>query len=292
MNARFRIASALAAAVATLPATAQTAVDQTLDSRTASARPGTTKEGTVGAQLLLPLYLVDTANPGGPTTLYSVRNESTSAVDVVVRYFGADRPDQPQDEQTFTLGAKAMRTVNIFFEVPALDLQIDPDGFARGYVTFATTQDEAVIHGDYFQLNAAQNFASGARLLNIDPNSNGNDLCNRFSMRFIDSTLFFDSGTVFTVWFEAAGPFSGNAFTYSVYSEAGGNELLSSNFPTSVVAFQVSANLLMSADPGLDLEFGALEFQFPGETVGHISAVMDAFDRYSVGYEATCLDPT
>ncbi len=288
MNARFHLAAALtAAAVAALPAVAQTP-----EAETAPTVAGATKEGTVGAQLLLPLYLVDTANPGGPTTLYSIRNESTSSVDVIVRYYGADRPDQPQDEQTHTLGPKAMRTVNIFFDVPALDLQIDPDGFARGYVTFATEQGEAVIHGDYFQLNAAQNFASGARLLNIDPNSNGNDLCNRFSMRFIDSTLVFDSGTVFTVWFEAAGPFSGSAFTYSVYSEAGGTELLSSNFPTSVVAFQVSANLLMSADPTLDLEFGALEFQFPGETVGHISAVMDAFDRYSVGYEATCLDPT
>ncbi len=71
-----------------------------------------------------------------------------------------------------------------------------------------------------------------------------------------------------------------------------GDERLSSDFPASNVAFQVSANLLMSADPGLDLEFGAIEFEFADGRVGHISAVMSAFDRFSVGYEATCLDPT
>lgn len=246
----------------------------------------------MGAQLLLPFYSVDTLNPGGATTLFAIRNESTSQVDVVIRYFGADRPDQPQSEQTIALADKAVRTVNIGSVVQALNLQIDGDGFARGYVTFATEQGEAVIHGDYFLLNDADNFASGSRLVNIDPNSNGNDLCNRFSMRFLDSALFFDSGTVFTVWIQAEEPLEGAAFSYSVYSEAGGDERLSSSFPASDVAFQVSANLLMSADPGLDLEFGAIEFQFPAETAGHISAVMSAFDRFSVGYEATCLDPT
>lgn len=249
-------------------------------------------EGTVGAHLLLPFYAVDTVTPGGPTTLFAIRNESGSPVSVVIRYFGADRPDQPQSEQTINLAAKAVHPTNIGSVVQALNLQVDPDGFARGYVTFATEQGEAVIHGDYFLLNDTENFASGARLVNIDPNSNGNDLCNRFSMRFLDSALFFDSGTVFTVWIQSDEPLSGPAFSYLVYNQAGGNEQLSSSFPAADVAFQVSANVLMSADPNLDLEFGAIEFQFPAETVGHISAVMSAFDRFSVGYEATCLDPT
>ncbi len=280
MSFRSRLVTALVSAAVTVPALAQ------------PTPPVATKEGTVGAQLLLPFYLVDTVNPAGPTTLFAVRNESTSAVDVVVRYYGADRPDLPQSEETITLRDKAMRTVNIGSVAQSLDLQVDPDGFTRGYVTFATSQGEAVIHGDYFQLNDAQNFASGARLINIDPASNGNDLCNRFSMRFLDSAVFFDSGTQFTVWIQSEEPLSGTAFSYSVYSEAGGDPRLSSDFPSADVAFQVSANLLMSADPGLDLAFGAIEFQFPGGTVGHISAIMSAFDRYSVGYEATCLDPT
>ncbi len=286
MSFRFGIAAALAVAVAVGPTLAQASGTRN------AAGPITTKEGTVGAQLLLPFYLVDMVNPGGPTTLFAVRNESTSQVDVVVRYYGADRPDQPQSEQTIALAAKAIRTVNIGNIFQALDLQIDPDGFARGFVTLASEQGEAVIHGDYFLLNNAENFASGARLVNIDPNSNANDLCNRFSMRFLDSALFFDSGTVFTVWIQADEPIDGTAFSYAVYNEAGGDELLSSSFPVSDVAFRVSANFLMSADPGLDLEFGAVEFQFPAGIVGHISAAMSAFNRFSVGYEATCLDPT
>ncbi len=286
MRHRFHIAAAFVLAAATSPTLALPVEDRT------AAPPIVGKEGTVGAQLLLPFFLVDTVNPQAQTTLFSVRNESTSPVDVVVRYYGADRPDQPQNEETITLAAKAMRTANIGNIFQALDLQIDPDGFARGYVTLAADQGEAVIHGDYFLLNNAENFASGARLVNIDPNSNGNDLCNRFSMRFLDSAIFFDSGTVFTVWIQADEPISGPAFSYSVYNEAGGDELLSSSFPSSAVAFRVSANVLMSADPELDLEFGAVEFQFPAGTVGHISAAMSAFDRFSVGYEATCLDPT
>ncbi len=272
-------ATALALAIVTSPVAAQP-----LDLAT--------KEGTVGAQLLLPFFAVDTITPGGSTTLYAIRNESTSPVDVVIRYYGVDRPDLPQNEATIALAAKAVRTVDIRSVITPLDLQVDGDGFARGYVTFATEEGEAVIHGDYFLLNDAQNFASGARLVNVDPSSNGNDLCNRFSMRFLDSALFFDSGTVFTVWIQSAEPLAGDAFSYFVYNQAGGDEQLTSNFPAADVAFQVSANLLMSANPGLDLEFGAIEFEFADGRVGHISAVMSAFDRFSVGYEATCLDPT
>ena len=287
MSIRFHVTIAVLIGVMAVAASTRAAGDRNAD---ASRAP--TKEGTVGAQMLLPLFLVDTLTPGGVTTLFAIRNESTSPVDVVVRYYGADRPDQPQSEQTIALAGKAVQTVAIDRVVEPLNLQVDPDGIARGFVTFATEQGEAVIHGDYFLINDGENFASGSRLVNIDPASNGNDLCNRFSMRFLDSALLFDSGTVYTVWIQSDEPLTGDAFSYSVYSQAGGNERLSSSFPASDVAFQVSANLLMSADPGLDFEFGAIEFQFPAGLAGHISAVMDAFGRYSVGYEATCLDPT
>ena len=284
MSSRFHIATALMLVVAS-------SLTLTLDAQSTPTPPGDTKEGTVGAQLLLPFYSVDTKNPTGPTTLFAIRNESSSPVNVVIRYYGADRPDQPQSEQTIPLAAKAIETVNISSVVEPLNLQIDPDtGLARGYATFATEEGEPVIHGDFFLLNNADNFASGSRLVNIDPDSNGNDLCNRFSMRFLDSAQFFDSGTVFTVWIQSDEPLSGPAFSYSVYDQMGGADQLSSSFPASDVAFQVSANRLM--EPTLDLEFGAIEFQFPAETVGHISAVMSAFGRFSVGYEATCLDPT
>jgi len=287
LSHRFHVAARIALwLVAACPA-----LGQPLDAGRPQPRIAT-KEGTVASQLLLPFYAVDTLNPAGLTTLWAIRNESTSQVAVRVRYYGADRPQLPQSDETVLLGPKAVKTVNVGLAVQPLDLQIDPDGFARGYVTFSAGQGEAVIHGDYFLLDDAESFASGSRLVNIDPSSNGNDLCNRFSMRFLDSSLLFDSGTVYTVWIQADAPITGDAFSYFVYPEAGGDEVLSSGFPATDVAFQVSANLLRSVDPQLDLEFGAIEFQFPGQTVGHISAVMSAFGRFSVGYEATCLDPT
>ncbi len=278
MTSRFLLAAALALAVAALPAAA----------RQAAAGTTPTKEGTAASQLLLPLFMVDTVTPGGLTTLWAVRNESTVNVGLQVRYYGADTPQTPQVEESYVLGPKEILTASIAF---VAGLQVDLDGFARGYVTFATTEGEAVIHGDYFLLNDAENFASGSRLVNIDPESNGNDLCNRFSMRFLESSLIFDSGTLYTVWIQSAEPLSGTAFSYSVYEQAGGDELLSNNLPASDVAFQISAADLM-AGPSLDVEFGAIEFQFPPGVVGHISAVMSAFGRLSVGYEATCLDPT
>ncbi len=259
----------------------------------AAAQPATgspaTKEGTVGAQLLLPLYLVDTANPLGQTTLWAVRNESASEIQLEVSYYGADAPQTPLRTDLFNLGRKEIKTINVAF---VSGLQVDPDGFARGYVTFATVAGESVIHGDYFLLNDAENFGSGSRLINIDPASAGNDLCNRFSMRFLDSSLLFDSGTIYTVWIQSDEPLSGNAFSYFVYDEAGGDEELSNTFPGSDVAFQISANELMLGPGGLNLEFGAIEFQFPSGVVGHVSAIMSAFSRFSAGYEATCLDPT
>ena len=57
--------------------------------------------------------------------------------------------------------------------------------------------------------------------------------------------------------------------------------------PSSRFAFQQTASSLLF---NVDEEFGAIEFEFPAGTEGHISAVMSAFDRFSVGFEATCLD--
>ncbi len=280
---QIRIAMALAMAVATSPAFAQPA-----GAPSAGTPPVAAKEGTIAAQLLLPLFLVDTATPGGLTTLWAVRNESTAEVGLQVSYYGADTPQQPQVEESYTLGPKEILTTSLSL---VAGLQVDPDGFARGYVTFATVGGEAVIHGDYFLLDNAENFASGSRLANVDPGSNANDLCNRFSMRFLDSSLLFDSGTLYTVWIQTTEPLDGTAVSYFVYDLAGGDERLSNSFPATDVAFQVSASDLMSG-PSLGLEFGAIEFQFPPGIVGHISAVMSAFGRLSVGYEATCLDPT
>ncbi len=279
---KVRIATGFAMAL--LPAvTTSPVIAQPLDLPAATA-PRAAKTGIVGAELLLPFFAVDTVNQSGLTTLWAIRNESTSGVDVVVSYYTTDGALQ-RAVTVEDLGRKAVLTVNVRGAVTEHSLAIDPaSGFASGYVTIATAGSEAVIHGDYFLLNDAENFASGSRLVNIDPASNGNDLCNRFSMRFLDSALVFDSGTLYTIWVAES-----STLAYSVYDEAGGDEQLSNILPVAAGVVRISANDLMSA--GLDLEFGAIEFQFSGGAVGHISAVLDAFGRYSVGFEATCLDP-
>ncbi|MEM7356227.1 MAG: hypothetical protein AAF657_35760 [Acidobacteriota bacterium] len=275
-------------------ARAQDEANHPNEATSASGESTSVKVGTVGARLLLPLYLVDTTTSDGPTTFFAIRNESTDPVDVTIKYYTADAayrpsaPPTPQFEQpTVTLARKATDTFNVKAFISQLD--VDSDGFARGYIIFEATAGQGVLHGDYFQLDDGGNFASGSRLVNIDPESSGNDLCSRFSMRFLDSALLFDSGTTFTVWLQPADPFEGVAFAYSVYGLAGGDSKLDDVVLSSRFAFEISASALRSVV--VPDEFGAIEFQFPFDTVGHVSAVMSASDRFSVGFEATCLDP-
>ena len=250
------------------------------------------KTGRVATKVLLPLFLVDTTDPDGPSTFFAVRNESNSTVEVKVFYYAAETPYDPVTPgptlippETLTIAAKAIHADN----VRTKNLLPESDGFARGYVIFETVGGEGAIQGDYFQINGREDFASGQRLINIDPESSGNELCRRFSMRFIESPLLFDSGTVFTVWLQPALPFGGIAFAYSAFGTAGGASILDLTLPSAKFAFQITAGDLLF---GVDEGFGAIEFEFPADSVGHISGIMSAFARLSVGFEATCLDPS
>ena len=277
---------------ATLGSVKPQAVSKAGDAGTATASGRRAKAGTVGAKLLLPLYLVDTADPDGPTTFFAIRNEAAETVGVTASYYSSETAynpaavPTPQFQQQLTLATKAIETFDV--RSFAAELAIDNDNFARGYIVFEADSGGA-IHGDYFQVDNSGNFASGSRLVNIDPESNGNDLCGRFSMRFLDSALLFDSGTVFTVWLQPAVPYEGIAFSYSAYSLAGGLSIVDSSLPSAKYAFQIPASALLV---GAGEEFGAIDFEFPLDTVGHISGVMSALGRFSVGFEATCLDPT
>ena len=249
------------------------------------------KVGTTGEKLLLPLYLVNTADPNGTTTFFAIRNESEATVAVTATYYSAGTaydpgsPSEGQFQQDLMLGTKAVETFDV--RSFSADLMIDTDNFARGYIIFEADGGGA-IHGDYFQVDNSGNFASGSRLLNIDPESTGNDLCTRFSMRFLDSALLFDSGTIFTIWFQPAMPYEGTAFSYSAFGLAGGFSLVDSSLPSAKFAFQIPASALLI---GVNEEFGAIEFEFPVGTVGHVSGILSALGRFSVGFEATCLDP-
>ena len=242
------------------------------------------KTDTGSARLLVPFYSVDTTSPVGTTTLYAVRNELDVPADIAVHYFRTDAPQAAQRTDEVTLAAKQVMPINIRF---VDGLQADGDGVARGYVVVEASTEGAVIQGDYFRVTPGEDFASGFRMRNIDSLSPHSDLCGLFSLRFLNGGGF-DSGTRFIIWLESDQAPDGEepVLIYSAYDESG-DLVLSSSLFADDVAFEITAASLFPSP--LSVDFGAIEFQFVG-TVGHISAVLSAENRYSVGLEAACGD--
>jgi len=247
--------------------------------------PRDLKAATVGSRLLLPIFIVDTIDPEGTTTLFAVRNQSTYNQTIDIKYFRTDQPQAPQRTDVVVLAAKSIETINIAF---VSGLHIDEAGLACGYVTIETQGGATTIYGDYFLVTPNEDFANGFRLVNIDPSSNHNELCNRFAVRFLNGGGF-DSATRFLIWRDLDVPptLGETAFWVSVYNEAG-EQLLVQDFASDQTTLDVTTNEILQGMVSAD--FGALEFEFAMGAVGHISAVMSASGRYSVGLEATCLD--
>ena len=235
-----------------------------------------------GSRLLLPLYVVDTISPAGVTTIFSLRNQLDVPAEIEIRYFRTHSPQAPQSSDQATLAGKQVMPVNI----RAVDnLQVDEDGFARGFVVVEALTEGASIQGDYYRVTPGEDFATGFRLLNVDATSSDNDLCGLFTMRFLNGGGF-DSGTTFIVWLDLDLAPSGEVFGLAAYDEPG-NLLLTRTFAADQVAFEVSAAELLQ--PFVQ-DFGAIEFQFSDGGVGHVSAILSAGGRYSVGLEAACGD--
>lgn len=245
------------------------------------AEPPPGKKAVAAARLLLPYFEVDMSDPNGASTIFTVRNETTQPVDVRFSYFAADRPTTPLFEETLTLPGKRLEP-KLVRNAPGL--VIDDDGFARGYVVLEALSGDPVIQGDFFQVTPDEGFATGQRLLNIDPASSQNDLCSVFTIRFLEGQAF--DGTDLVVWLDLEEQPSGLTplASYAVYDEAGELHFVSELF-ASEVAFRRSVADLVSILP---IQFGVLEIQLADGVNGHISAMMKAFGLYSVGLEAAC----
>lgn len=248
------------------------------------APEGWHKADSFAGRLLLPYFQVDTLDGAGTTTLFAVRNESGNPVDISFEYYETDVPQTPQRTEMLTLQGKEIRTVNIRL-VP--DLEVDEVGVKEGYVIVNGPQD-ALLQGDYYQVTPNQDFATGFQLLDIDTTSSQNDLCNLFSMRFLNGGGF-DSGTEYLVWLDLpmAPGVEQPVLDIFAYTQEGGDPILGREFFADTVAFKVSAEELLQP---LSQDFGAIEFQFRNGVVGHVSAVQSAANRYSVGLEAACGD--
>ena len=242
------------------------------------------KRAVAAARLLVPFYEIDLADAAGASTFFSVRNESSQAEEVSLSYFAADRPHTPLFAETLTLAAKRVLSVDVRFKP---NLLAGEDGFARGYALIETTSGAAVIQGDYFQIAPGEDFATGSRLVNVDPESPGYDLCSVFTIRFLNGGGF-DGGTDLFFWLDPESVPEGETpvVSYEVYNEAGALRFFS-DFPAGEVAFRVRTADLVAIMP---TSFGAIELQFGEPVRGHLAAVMSALGRYSVGLEAACRD--
>ncbi|MEM9597687.1 MAG: hypothetical protein AAGD06_25700 [Acidobacteriota bacterium] len=250
-----------------------------------SAAAQSARTSQTSSRLLLPLYEVEAGNFSGTTTLLAVRNESLESVTVNLLYYEPDSPQAPQRTDTITLGAKAIQTINVR-DVP--NLEVGPDGFARGYVIVESVGGASVLHGDYFRVTPGDAFATGYRLVDVDTSGGENELCSTFSIRFLNGGAF-TGGTDFVIWIDADEiPTSPTTVSYSLYSEdgGGGTPLFTSTLPINEVVSSFSADQLIGS---LAVNFGAVEFQLSG-VQGHIAATMSASGLFSVGLEATCRD--
>ncbi len=245
-----------------------------------------TKAATPSSRLLLTLYAADISSSDGATTIFAVRNELDVPVDIDIHYYRTHAPQAPQRTDRKTLQPKQVHPVNLHF-VP--NLEVDDNNVARGYVIVEAITEGARIQGDYYRVTPNEDFATGFRLVNADLESPNKDLCNLFSLRFLNGGGF-DSGTTFTIWLDLAeAPSSSDPIFFVAAYDEPGNLLLARSYFADEVVVEVTAEELLS--PLSSEDFGSMEFQFADGAVGHVSAVLSAENRYSVGLEASCSDP-
>ncbi len=239
--------------------------------------------------LLLPFYVVDRNFSTAPTTLFAVRNGRDEAVTVRYEYYGAGQAlGNPEVTETLSLPANGVRTINLRNIV---GLPVDPTtDLSTGYAAFtiidpATMQPTQVqdLNGDYFLLDAFNNFASGDILLDTSTEGEARNLCNRWDLRFFNGGSF-TGGTTFTFFVENNPGGTTPVAIGKVYSESG-TFVQEVALTTPENAFQVSSFSL-----GLGTNFGAIEWSFAEGIRGHVSGTFRANGLYSVGLPAVCKD--
>lgn len=253
-------------------------VDPTTD-RSAVRMESLDKRDAPANRLLLPFYVVDTNNPSGASTLWALRNESLLDLTVTIEYYEVDSPQAPQKTVIVELSGKQIRTGNIR---DVSNLEVDEDGFARGYVVFQAEGNAGDLYGDYFVVTSDQDFAEGSLL--VDASSSADtDLCNLFSLRFLKGGGFGGSTDVI-VWVESdTAPLEPGTVSYSLYNAAGDLQSFGTLF-LDVVATRFDIAGLAPEN----LNGGALEIQFAEGVRGHVALAMSATGRYSVGFDAVC----
>jgi hypothetical protein len=230
--------------------------------------------------LLVPSYRVDTLNPSGTTTLYAVRNLTDSAVTAHLEYFDVSGTSQRAD--SITLDPNDTQTVNVR---DVAGLAADLDGYARGYVEISTAGDPhqtPVLGGDFFQVDVADNFATGDKLVR-----SSTDLCTESSIRFLAFPSA-GSGTRLAVWLvnpRGAGLGDPASFTVQAFDENGTPQGSSFSIHTADKTLELEA-----ADFAGALAFGFLRFDFSASNGGVVYSEAQAEGRYSIGMTNQCYE--
>ena len=217
---------------------------------------------------------VDTTDPDGTSTLFAARNTSLAPLDLEIEYFGPSATSLRREDLE-TLDARETLTVNVR-NVAGLD--VDPDGFTRGFIRIRTTPPNIVLTGDFLQVDVGNNFATGDRLVAAA------DFCARHEVRFLD----FGDGTSLQALINvpqgtdpAVDPPS---IVVSVVGEDG-----AAFASTDVYTDQNTLPLAASDFTGLG--FGTLIFDFTSSGGGWVYAAYSAFERFSVGLNSACVMP-
>lgn len=244
--------------------------------------------------LMVPFFKVDRSRPGGESTLYAIRNTSTSTTHRVVVSYWVDWPFDPQADpdrtQTFDLAPRQIRTVNLR-DVSGLTGGAGGDAMVQGWlVAEQTTGSTGALSGDWFRVVPDQDFATGARMVDA---SSSPSTCTRWDLRFMSGGAF-SGGTRLEFFVDT--PLGSHAGTDApsaviTFTDEAGTVLGSAVevfTDRQVVELDVSALRAMLPRPRP--AFGAIEVAFqPGSGGGLVSGSYRASGRFSVGVDGTCV---
>lgn len=151
-----------------------------------------------------------------------------------------------------------------------------------------------VLWGDYFVIDAAENYAQGDVLVDVDPDASGNALCKHHVLRFLEGGAF-DAGTMVMLWNPSrlndrnegqASPF----YPEYLMAEAKGRAFDEKGRPLGQRTLALHPlEMVKVSDLGLSKPFGWFDVVTDEPT--YISMHYRADERYAAGLEAHCLDP-
>ncbi len=227
--------------------------------------------------LLLPGFVLDLNDPGGPTTFLNVRNTTEGNVEINLNYHGEEVTDTPLRVDGATLSANRVSVNNIRDDTTNLDP--DGDNVATGLVLVnrSDTSDATDLEGDFLNVDFGNDFATGDRLFRIP-----DDLCNLQEIRFLD----FGSGTELSIIVDQPNGDVAPSFTYTAYTQGGAVLVADGEFFTNTHLNIVDIEELA----GMGSRFGTIVFDFSKAGGAMAVAKYSAFGRFSVELNGACRD--